>query len=49
MIAKTSSATGNTSNRINETTIPLPNIIKSLTLNNPKINIDFFALAGIKY
>ena len=25
------------------------NIKVHITLNNPKINIDFFALAGIKY
>lgn len=41
-------STGNTISKIPLTKIPLPNKIKSKVLNSPKINLDFFELAGIK-
>ena len=35
-------------NNKNVSKSPVPNIIKSVTLKKPSINIDFFELAGIK-
>ena len=35
-------------NIMQRNTIPVPNIIKSVTLNNPSISIDFLEFAGIR-
>ena len=37
-----------TNNNTSVITTPIKKIIKSMGLKNPKINFDFFELAGIK-